>query len=55
MTNSNMNTVAERPLPVYRAIFYATLVVGVLDATDGIVFSGFHGQNPIHQMPGLNI
>ncbi len=34
-------------LPVSRAILYATLVVGVLDATDGVVFLGLHGQNPI--------
>lgn len=38
---------AARTLPVSRAILYATLVVGALDATDGIVFLGFHGQNPI--------
>ena len=36
-----------RTLPVSRAILYATLVVGVLDATDGVVFLGLHGQNPI--------
>jgi hypothetical protein len=35
------------PLPVTRAILYATLVVGVLDAADGIVFLGFQGKNPI--------
>ena len=34
-------------LPASRAILYATLVVGVLDATDGVVFLGLHGQNPI--------
>jgi hypothetical protein len=38
---------AARTLPVSRAILYATLVVGALDATDGIVFLGLHGQNPI--------
>lgn len=38
---------AARTLPVSRAILYATLVVGVLDATDGVVFLGLHGQNPI--------
>jgi hypothetical protein len=38
---------AARALPVSRAILYATLVVGVLDATDGVVFLGLHGQNPI--------
>jgi hypothetical protein len=32
---------------VGRAILYATLVVGALDATDGVVFLGLHGQNPI--------
>jgi hypothetical protein len=36
-----------RTLPVSRAILYATLVVGLLDATDGVVFLGLHGQNPI--------
>ena len=38
---------AARTLPVSRAILYATLVVGVLDAADGVVFLGLHGQNPI--------
>ena len=38
---------AARTLPVSRAILYATLVVGVLDAADGVVFRGLHGQNPI--------
>ena len=38
---------AARTLPVSRAILYATLVVGVLDATDGVVFLGLHGRNPI--------
>jgi hypothetical protein len=36
-----------RTLTVSRAILYATLVVGLLDATDGVVFLGLHGQNPI--------
>ena len=36
-----------RTLPISRAILYATLVVGVLDASDGVVFLGLHGQNPI--------
>ncbi len=36
-----------RTLLVSRAILYATLVVGVLDASDGVVFLGLHGQNPI--------
>ena len=38
---------AARTLPVSRAILYATLVVGALDATDGVVFRGLQGQNPI--------
>jgi hypothetical protein len=38
---------AARTLPVSRAIIYATLVVGVLDAADGVVFRGLQGQNPI--------
>ena len=38
---------AARTLPISRAILYATLVVGLLDATDGVVFLGLHGQNPI--------
>jgi hypothetical protein len=38
---------AARTLPVSRAILYATLVVGLLDATDCVVFLGLHGQNPI--------
>ena len=38
---------AARMWPVSRAILFATLVVGVLDATDGVVFLGLHGQNPI--------
>ena len=54
MTTSALNPIhgsepqaAPRTLPVSRAILYATLVVGVLDATDGVVFLGLHGQNPI--------
>ena len=38
---------AARTLPVSRAIFYATLVVGALDAADGVVFRSLQGQNPI--------
>ena len=38
---------STRTLPVSRAILYATLVVGVLDAADGVVFRGAQGQNPI--------
>ena len=34
-------------LPAFRAIVYATLVAGALDATDGVVFFGLHGLNPI--------
>ena len=34
-------------LPVSRALIYATLVVGALDAADGIVVRGLQGQNPI--------
>ncbi|MGB6686637.1 MAG: hypothetical protein WBE76_02210 [Terracidiphilus sp.] len=54
MTTSALNQTGERgaqlaarTLPVSRAILYATLMVGVLDATDGVVFLGLHGQNPI--------
>jgi hypothetical protein len=38
---------AARTLPVSRAILYATLVVGTLDAADGVVVRGLQGQNPI--------
>jgi hypothetical protein len=38
---------AARTLSVSRAILYATLVVGVLDAADGVVVRGLQGQNPI--------
>jgi len=38
---------ATHTLPVSRAILCATLVVGVLDAVDGVVFRGLQGQNPI--------
>ena len=54
MTTSALNSTygseprpAAHTLPVSRAILYATLVVGVLDATDGVVFLGLHSQNPI--------
>jgi hypothetical protein len=54
MATSRYNsTYRSEPLPaaatltVSRAILYATLVVGLLDATDGVVFLGLHGQNPI--------
>jgi len=36
-----------RMLPISLAILYATLVVGALDAADGVVFRGLQGQNPI--------
>ena len=38
---------ATHTLPVSRAILCATLVVGALDAADGVVFRGLQGQNPI--------
>lgn len=41
------NQLAARTLPVSWAILYATLFVGVLDAADGVIFLGLHGQNPI--------
>ena len=54
MTSSALNPTygsepqpATRTLPVSRAILYAALVVGVLDAVDGVVFRGLQGQNPI--------
>jgi hypothetical protein len=34
-------------LSLFRALGYATLVAGALDATDGVVFFGLHGLNPI--------
>ncbi len=34
-------------LSVSRAIVYATVLAGALDATDGVVFFGLHGLNPI--------
>ncbi len=33
--------------PTFRAILYATLLAGALDATDGVVFFGLQGLNPI--------
>jgi hypothetical protein len=38
---------ATGSLPLSRAIVYATLLAGALDATDGVVFFGLHGLNPI--------
>jgi len=46
-TRGSEPRLAVRTLPISRAILYATLVVGLLDATDGVVFLGLHGQNPI--------
>ena len=34
-------------LSVTKAILYGTLVAGALDATDGVVFCGLQGLNPI--------
>jgi uncharacterized membrane protein YagU involved in acid resistance len=34
-------------LTMPRAILYATVVLGLLDATDGVVFFGLQGQNPV--------
>ncbi len=54
MTTSALNSThrseprpAAHTLPVSRAILYATLMVGALDAADGVVFRGLQGQNPI--------
>ncbi len=59
MTTSALNpTPGSRPrptartLPVSRAILYATLVVGVLDAADGVVFLGLQSQKPDPGPPG---
>jgi hypothetical protein len=38
---------ATGSLPLSSAILYATLLAGALDATDGVVFFGLHGLNPI--------
>jgi hypothetical protein len=38
---------AAGTLSISRAIVYATLLAGALDATDGVVFFGLHGLNPI--------
>ena len=38
---------AAGSLSVFRAIVYATLLAGALDATDGVVFFGLQGLNPI--------
>lgn len=34
-------------LPLTKSLLYATLVCGALDATDGVVFFGLRGFNPI--------
>jgi uncharacterized membrane protein (DUF485 family) len=34
-------------LTMPRAILYATVTLGLLDATDGVVFFGLQGQNPL--------
>jgi len=36
-----------RSITVTRAILWSTLVIGVLDATDGVVAYGFQGLNPV--------
>jgi hypothetical protein len=46
-SNSNDPRNATGSLSVIRAIVYATLIAGALDATDGVVFFGLHGLNPI--------
>jgi hypothetical protein len=48
----NPSTVGEprntaAPLSFSRALVYATLLAGALDAADGVVFFGLHGLNPI--------
>jgi hypothetical protein len=49
LNTSNMNhpRSATGSLPLSRAIVYATLLAGTLDATDGVVFFGLHGLNPV--------
>jgi len=49
LNTSNMNDPrnATGSLSIFRAIVYATLIAGALDATDGVVFFGLHGLNPI--------
>jgi hypothetical protein len=46
-TDQSVPQLTTPTLSVSRAILYATLVVGALDATDGVIFFGLHGQNPI--------
>ncbi len=54
MTAANLNPTSmseprtePRSLSLSRAIVYATLLAGALDATDGVIFFGFKGLNPI--------
>jgi uncharacterized membrane protein YagU involved in acid resistance len=52
MQSSTINPFASsEPSPksftLTRAILWATLISGVLDASDGVVFFGLHGLNPI--------
>jgi uncharacterized membrane protein YagU involved in acid resistance len=42
-----LNQARTGSLSVFRAIVYATVLAGALDATDGVVFFGLHGLNPI--------
>jgi len=37
----------SRSMTVSRAILWSTLVIGVLDATDGVIAYGLRGTNPI--------
>jgi hypothetical protein len=46
-THGNVPQWATPTLTLSLAILYATLVVGALDALDGVIFFGLHGQNPI--------
>ncbi len=46
-SNRNDPRHAKGSLSLFRAIVYATLLAGALDATDGVVFFGLHGLNPI--------
>jgi hypothetical protein len=46
-SNKNGPRNATGSLSIFRAIAYATLIAGALDATDGVVFFGLHGLNPV--------
>lgn len=37
----------SRSLTLGRAVVYATLIAGALDAADGVIFFGLHSLNPI--------